>query len=283
MKKVVITTDCVCDIPESLLIKYDVEMIHFYIVTDHGWFKDMDEITSGNIVEYFERGGRLVQTKAPFPEEYRAFFADMLKSMDEVIHIAVSSQISLSCKNALEAAKDFDGKVHVVDSKHLSTGMAHLVIKASQLAKQGALVTDIVEELECMREKISTSFIAENANYLYRAGLVGKAVKEICEWCKIHPVLGMKSGVLGLKSIYVGNYEKAVQRYVKREMRYAAFIEKTRIFITHASCSLKMITMVKKEVEDRELFEEILVTEASATISSNCGANTIGVLFVKKR
>ncbi len=282
MKKVIITTDCVSDISEKLLNKYDVKIIYFYIVTEHGWFKDMDEITSGNIIEYFERGGSRVQTKAPFPEEYREFFGKVLTEGDELIHISVTSTLSLSYQNALAAASEFGGKVHVIDSGHLSSGMTHLVVKASEFVRQGLDTKEIVERLECMKHRISTSFIAENANYLYRTGLVNKFVKNMCETLKIHPVLGMKKGVMGLKSVRIGNYEKAVLRYARGKLRWGSAVEKERIFITHAGCSLKLIAAVKNEVAKRGPFGEIQVEEASATITSNCGANTIGVLFIRK-
>ncbi len=282
MKKVVITTDCVCDLPEDLLEQYDVKVIHFYIVTEHGWFKDMDEITSGNIVEYFERGGSAVQTKAPFSEEYLTFFKKVLKDGDEIVHISVSSAVSMSRNNAMSAAEKLGGRVHVVDSGHLSTGMAHLVIKAAELVKQGKEVQEIIDAVEDMKQRVSTGFIAENADYLYRTGHVGKWVKCMCETFKIHPVLKMKNGKMELKTVKIGDYEKAVLRYVRGEMRHISRMERERLFVTHAACGVKLLTRVKKEVAGYGVFREIQVTEASATITSNCGANTIGVLYVKK-
>ncbi len=282
MKKIMITTDCVCDIPEKMLETYDVRVIYFYIVTEHGWFKDMDEITSGNIIEYFERGGNRVKTKAPFREEYRGFFESVLKETDEIIHISVTSTLSLSFQNALAAAEEFGGRVHVVDSGHLSSGMAHLVIKAVEFVRQGKSVEETVAHLERMKYRISTSFIAENANYLYRTGLVSKTVKNVCEALKIHPVLCIKKGVMRLKTVKIGNYENAVMRYVRGQLRRPSSIEKERIFITHAGCSLKMIAKVKNEVTKCGTFRDMQVTKASATITSNCGANTIGVLFVRE-
>lgn len=282
MKRIIITTDCVSDISEKMLNKYDIRVIYFYIVTEHGWFKDMAEITSGNIIEYFERGGSRVQTKAPFPEEYRAFFDEVLSEGEEVIHISVTSSLSLSYQNALAAAGTFGERVHVLDSGHLSSGMAHLVIKAAEMVQQGKSAKETIRLLEQMKSRVSTSFIAENANYLYRTGLVGKSVKNLCETLKIHPVLGMRKGIMRLKTVKVGNYEKAVLRYVRGQLRKMSSIEKERMVITHAGCSLKMIAKVKREVMRCGTFRDIQVTKASATITSNCGANTIGVLFVRK-
>lgn len=283
MKKIAITSDCVCDMSDVLLEKYGVSVIHFYITTDHGCFRDMDEITSGNVVEYFNNGGQHIHTKAPFPIEYERFFSKVLRECDEIIHMTVTSALSLSYEYAKEAAKKFDGKVHVVDTGHLSTGIAHLVIRGAEMVKEGNGIEEILKELKRMSPLVSTSFIAENADYLWRAGRLSKFVKDACGLLKIHPVLGMRDGQMQLKSIKIGNYEKSVLRYVRKELRKASQIDRSRLFITHAACSLRMISKVKKEVNDRCPFEQVLVEKASATISSNCGANTIGVLFVRKR
>ena len=135
--------------------------------------------------------------------------------------------------------------------------------------------------LEDIKDKISTSFIAKNADYLYRTGRVSKFVKDACMTFRVHPVLGMKNGMMKLKSAYIGDYEKAVLRYARKEVRIAEKIDKKRVFITHAACSIKLISAVKKEITKKCGFEQIIVSNASATISSNCGADTIGVLWVR--
>ncbi len=282
MKNIVITADCVCDMPESLLEQYGVKVICFYVSTEHGWFKDMEEITSGNIAEYFKQGGIRVKTKAPLVEEYRAFFEKNLRDAEQVIHITMSSKLSLSHGRATVAAEAFEGRVSVIDSSLFSTGMAHLVIKASELVKEGKEVKEIISELDEMKHRVVTGFIAESAEYLYRTGNVNRFVKEVCALFRIHPVLIMKRGGMQLKTIKVGNYDKAVLRYVKGELRKRNKIETERVFITHASCSVKLISKVRREVARHCVFEDTQMTEASATISGNCGPNTIGVLFVHK-
>lgn len=282
MKKVVITADCVCDMPEELLEQYGIKAIYFYIITEHGCFRDREEVTSDNIVEYFRQGGTNVKTKAPLAEEYREFFEKNLKDADQIIHIAMSSALSLGCGRAEIAAKHFEGKVSVVDSRLFSTGMAHLVMKASELVKKGSDAKEIISALEEMKLKVVTGFIAENAKYLYETGNVNRFVKVVCEVFKIHPVLIMKKGVMKLKTIKIGNYENAVLRYVKGEMKKRDKIDKKRVFITHASCSVKLLSRVKREVAKYCVFEDTKITQASATITGNCGPNTIGVLFVRK-
>lgn len=284
MNRIGITTDCVCDLPDEYLKFHDVEVVYFYITTVTGRFKDGFEITSGNILEYLENGGEKAETNAPAPEEYRDFFLAQLEKYDEIIHISISDKISLSYHNAkaaLELMGESGSRVRVIDSEHLSTGIGHLVIMAVEMRNSGSTSEEIAAEAEKYKCRISTSFITMNADYLYRNGRVSKAVRNICDVFSLHPVLGMKDGRIILKSIKVGNYEKSVMRYIKGELKNNRKIDRKRLFITHAGCTVKLINAVKAQSQRLCRFEEILVSKASATISSNCGMGTVGVLFVR--
>lgn len=281
-KRIAITSDCVCDLTDEMLKKYGVNIIYFYIKTDHGWFKDRDEVTAQNVIEYFDNGGQSIKTQAPDVSEYESFFEKMLNNCDEIIHISITSSMSFSYSNATKAKEKFGGRITVFDSKQLSSGIGLLVIRAAELVKEGKDRCSIVTELENLREKTSTSFISENVDYLYKAGRVSKPVKNICTLLNMHPILAMKNGNLRLAGIGIGDYEKSVMRYIKKRLKNDKNIDKQRVFITHASCALKILSRARTQVAKLCNFKERSVTEASATISSNCGANTIGVLFLKK-
>lgn len=285
MKRVGITTDCVCDLPEEYIKANGVELIYFYISTDTGRFKDGYEITSGNILEYLEDGGRKAETDAPGAGEYRAFFEDCLKRYDEIVHISVSSQVGLSNKKATAAVEQMGAnkaRVTVVDSEHLSTGMGHMVMRAVELRDGGSSAAEIADEMVRMRSKVSTTFITQSADYLYRNGQIGQRVAKICTFFSIHPVLVLKNGRISLKMVRIGNYERSVMRYVRSELKCGGEIDHKRLFITHAGCTLKMISQIREEAQRLCHFDEVKVTQASATVSGNCGPGTVGVLFIHK-
>lgn len=285
MKKIGITTDCVCDLPEEYFLLNDVGVVYFYITTSTGRFRDGYEINSENLIEYLENGGEKAETNAPEPSEYKTFFEEHLNKYDEVIHISISDKVSLSYKNAAEASKainDNGKKVYVVDSEHLSTGIGHIVVNAVDMRDAGCTAQEIIEECESLKKRVSTSFISRNADYLYRNGRVSKAVRDICNTFSVHPILTMKNGKMILKGVQVGNYDNSVKRYIRQELRNAKGIDKRRIFITHTVRSVKRLSEAKAEVNRICNFEEILLTKASATISSNCGEGTLGVLFIRK-
>ncbi len=286
MKEIGITTDCVCDMPDEYFAVNDIGVIYFYINTDTGRFRDVYEVTSENLIDYLENGGGKAITNAPMVSEYIDFFRAQLKKHNKLIHITISNKISMAYRNAVLAAEELksEGKsIYVVDSKHLSTGIGYVVIRAVEMRDSGKNEIEIVDELiNSVRDNVSTTFMARNANYLYRNGRVGRILKDICRLFNIHPILTMKNGEIKLKGVEIGEYGKASVRYVRKQLKNAKKIDTKRIFITHVGCNVKFLSDVKAEIFRCCEFEEVITTKASATISSNCGTGTFGVLFMNK-
>ena len=284
-QRVKIVAECVCDLPSDWLKAHNVDIVYFLVETDSGVFYDTHEITSDNIISYMQAGGKKAHSSAPEPDVYKEAFEKSLAEFDEVILVAISSGISLSCEYATKAVEQLgeSGKrVHIFDSGHLSSGLGHLVIKAAEMAENGNSASEILAALETLKNKVSTSFITESVEYLYRNGKVSEKVKKICSTFNVHPILVMKNGEITLSSVTFGDYRKACKRYIKKTLSSAKSIDRTTAFITQAACNTKMIEWIKAEVSKECSFENLIVTKASATVSSNCGPNTFGVLFIEK-
>ena len=283
MKKIGISTDCMCDLPSDYLAASDVNVMQFYIHTVTGRFWTENEITSDNIVEYFAAGNVYLRSTVPEPAECMAYFEKLLARYDEVVHITTSDKIGMSHPNA-KAALALMGenakRVTLVNSGCVSTGLGHMVQLAVTYRDSGRSVDEIIKACEALRSKISNSFIVPNADYLYRVGYAGRGVRSLCSLFRIRPVLYTKGGKLAVKKVYIGNYERAVLRYVRRELRHRKRIDKRQLFITHAGCTARLLTQVKIKVDNLCKFDRVTVTKASAFISSCCGPDTVGVLFV---
>lgn len=283
-KKVGIIAECVCDLPKKTLSNLDIYVLYFLIETENGVFTDTDEITAENIIFYMENGGLKTKSSPPSTEVYRKAFEKNLKKYDEVILITISSCISSSFEDAKKAAALFDDRkerIHIFDSGHLSSGLGFLVLHAAELANSGYSSASIIAELEQLKNRVSTTFMAKNADYLYRNGLVPRIMKNACTFFNLHPVLKMKNGRITLKSFIFGNYDYACKKYVRRELKNNYSINKKRAFVTHVGCSVRMLRIITTEIEKSAHFEELNITTASATISSNCGPGTFGLLFIR--
>jgi fatty acid-binding protein DegV len=81
---------------------------------------------------------------------------------------------------------------------------------------------------------------------------------------------------------YRGKFAMTLEKYIADRIGDGSEIETDRIFVTHAGCDAAIVDQCVKQVEDMGLFKEVLVTRAGCTVSSHCGRNTLGVLFIRK-
>lgn len=286
MNNIIITTECVADMPTNFKNEYrDVGLIYYDIQTEGGVFRDTKEITSLNVLEYMMGGHKVAISIIPSANDYKNFFTDKLKEYDEILHVCISSGISEAFENAnlARAKMGREGqKVHIIDSRHLSSGQALITMEAIKCRDSGMKCKDILAHLNDFIPRVSTSFLANNADYLYYNKKVDKSIMNICQIFHLHPVLAMINGKLTVKKVYIGNYRKCAVRYIKNTLGKVEEIDTTNGFITYAGCNEELLEYVKAELNKRIKFENLHEGQASATVSCNCGPSTFGVLFARK-
>ena len=55
-----------------------------------------------------------------------------------------------------------------------------------------------------------------------------------------------------------------------------------KVFVTHAGCDKEIIDACVSRVKSIAPEAEVMITRAGCTVSSHCGRNTLGVLFIRK-
>jgi DegV family protein with EDD domain len=169
-----------------------------------------------------------------------------------------------------------------VDSKNLSTGIAHLVIKAIELRDSGLSADEIIKEIEKLIPRIHTSFVIDTLDYLYMGGRCSAMQHVFGSLLKIRPVIEVRpDGTLGMREKIGGSRKKALQALVDDFQRNASSIDPHRVFITSTGCD-EDSDFLKQELLKILPIENLDVTYAGATVSSHCGPNTIGILYITR-
>lgn len=281
-KRVCITTESVCDLPEDMLESLGVKCIYYYVLTEEGRFYDIREISADNLIEYLDKKEKHARSMPPSVEEYESFFAEALGEAQQIIHISMAKNSGEGYNTAIQAAKGFDN-VHVINSTQLSSGMGILVMYAARMANSNNMsFEDIVDRVNHIKHNISTSFIVANTDNMYKAGRMSSKVKEICDAFMLHPVLSMKESKIVCCGIYSGTQEHACIKYIRKQLKGKKNIDTRLLFFTYAGFSLKMKKKVLEEVSKYQKFDKIIEQQASAAISSNCGVGAFGLLYMKK-
>ena len=282
MHDIVISSDSTCDLGEELVNRYNVKIMPLSVMLGEQSFKDGIDIVPNDIFHYFDQTGNLPKTAAPSVAEYEEFFRQFTDQGKYVVHINLSSKASGSNGFAATAAKSFDGRVFVVDSHALSTGQGLLVLKACDLRDEGKSAKEIYDAVMAVRDKVNTSFIPDTLLYLYKGGRCSTLSYYGSKVLSIHPMIDMKDGKLYPKRKYIGKMSRCLKNYISDLVQDYPKYDRTRCFITHSHADEEIVDQAKTLVSQMFDFDETLITVAGSIITSHCGRNTIGVLFISE-
>ncbi|MGI6201536.1 MAG: DegV family protein [Christensenellales bacterium] len=283
MGKTRIVGDSTCDLSQPIKERLGIGQIPLYVNLDGKSYRDGVDITPDDIYAYVERTHEIPKTAAPSVQDYIDAFSPWVEAGEDVVYLPISSQMSSSMQNARIAAESFGaGRVRVVDSKNLSTGIGLLVMMAAEMAQQGASAEDCARAVEGATGRVHASFIVETVRYLYMGGRVNALTMMGASALRIHPKIVVTDGQMHPAQKYRGSMERAMEAYCRDELRNLERIDPKRIFITHSGCKPEWLELMQGYIAQHMAFDEVLKTRAGCVITSHCGPNTLGILYMDK-
>ncbi|MGD9909155.1 MAG: DegV family protein [Candidatus Izemoplasmatales bacterium] len=264
---------------------YDIRIIRSTILMGGKEYVDYEELTASKYYEMLEEDPSL------FPRTAMASTGTMLEAYeklrdegcDEAIFITISSKMSGIYENAMIAKNMVEGiKVTVFDSKTVGYLQCKMAFLAHDMAKEGASMDEIIEELSYIRDNNHIYFAVNDLKYLVKNGRLSNAAGFVADVLKIKPLLEIdKSGaVVSIEKIRT--FHKAVDRVLEK------FLEETKgkkveAFIIHAN-NPEMVDYLRKRVlEEREDIKEVKDYLLTPAVGAHSGpkAITIGYLLLK--
>ena len=277
--KIAITAESTIDLTSELLEKYNIEIIPYSVILGDNEFKD-GEITSADIFKFVEVNKILPKTSAINEAQYAEFFEEKLTRYDAVVHFCLSSEISSACSHAKLAAENLKN-VHVVDTRSLSTGIALLAIYGRELAESGKSAEEVATLCEERTKDVQASFVVKKLDYLHKGGRCSSIALLGANLLQIRPEIVLNNGKMVSAKKYLGKMEKVIEKYCRDVIAENPNPDKKYGFVTYTTASEEMVNIAKSALKEAG-FETIYETKAGATITSHCGENTLGILFLNK-
>lgn len=132
-------------------------------------------------------------------------FKELTANGDEVIAVVISSKLSGTYNSAKEAAKEFTGKVYIIDSMNACIGERIIAEYALRLIKEGYKATEIVEKVESVKDKVKVLGLLGTLKYLKKGGRISAVVALTGEVFSIKPVVAVTGGEVKLVGKAVGS------------------------------------------------------------------------------
>ncbi len=280
MSRIVITCDSTCDLTEEIYSRLGVKVIPLGVLLGEDLRKDGVNVTVPELYEYVEKTGVLPKTSAISEYEYLEVWRPLVETGCEVIHINISSGISACHQNAKNAAEELGG-VYAVDSKLLSSGSGMLILRAGKLIAEGAGLKEIAEDLEEYKTRVDCSFVIKTLEYLKKGGRCSALQAFGANLLNLHPEINMVDGGMQVGRKYRGNQQKFIPDYIRGRLEGKTDIIRDLAIITHSQAEPEVVETVRHMLEGYR-FKEIIETRAGSTISSHCGAGTLGIMYEHK-
>ncbi len=278
-----ILSDSTSDLGEELIKRYGVTVLPLHVLLGEKDYRDGADITAEMIFDWADKNKSVPKTAAPSAEEVKAVLREGLDAGDEWVCFTISSEMSACCSVFQLAARQLraEDRISVVDSRNLSTGIAHLVIGACEDAAAGMSREEIVRRAAEDIPRVRASFVVDTLEYLHRGGRCSGLSAMMGSILHIHPRIAVADGKMHPDVKYRGHLEKVIMRYVKDMEEQLKKSRPRRVFITHSHVDPAIADKVREYLLSLGHFEEVLETYAGGVITSHCGPGTLGVLYME--
>ncbi|MBQ8320325.1 MAG: DegV family protein [Clostridia bacterium] len=277
-----ILVDSAADIGAAEAEELGISMLPLIVGFGEEEYLDGVDLTPVQFFEKLIEDDVFPKTSQITPFRFEERFSKLTKSGDEVVAITISSKLSGTYAAAVTAAKNFEGKVFVVDSKNAAIGERLLVQYALRLQKQGLSAREIVQELEEKKGKINLMAMLNTLEYLKKGGRISAAVAFAGELLSIKPVVAVEDGEVKLIGKALGSR--------KGNNLLNTLVEKKGIDF---SMPLGVVwsgtddSVLKKYIADSEKLwkgqiDNLPAYAIGATIGTHVGPGAIGVAFFEK-
>ncbi|MDD4110655.1 MAG: DegV family protein [Clostridia bacterium] len=278
--KIIVTTDSTSDLPADIIKKNNIGIMPLIVTLGDKDYYDGVNLTSKDIFDFVNKTGILPKTAARSTVNYQEFFENAMKenNADAIIHFSISNEMSASYANAKSASDELKN-VYVIDTRSVSTGAGLLALSCIDKINNGQDLKSILDDIKSEITKVQVSFIISNLKFLHKGGRCSTLSMFGANILMIKPKIKIENGKMVQDKKYMGKYQSVVLKYVKELMNEEKNINKKRVFITTTTINDELNSQVIELLKNAG-FEEVILTLTGATVTSHCGENCLGIIFL---
>ncbi|WP_371190355.1 DegV family protein [Weissella viridescens] len=188
---VAIVTDSTAYLTADEIKNLKIEVVPIPVIIDGTTYQEGIDLKRESFYDLLAQAEHFPTTSQPAVGEWLTLFERLKQAgYDEALVINLSSTISGAGQTVAGLATSiYDFKVHAYDSKLTVRIMGQLVLKAAQMAQEGASVETITHTLDALRETIDEYFVVDDLQNLSRGGRLSNASALVGTMLKVKPIL----------------------------------------------------------------------------------------------
>lgn len=283
--KIAIVTDSNSGITQSQAKELGISVLPMpFYINDELFYEDLT-LTQEEFYQKLEEDAN-ISTSQPSPADVMELWEKLLEENEEIVHIPMSSGLSNSCETAMVLAREYHGRVHVVNNQRISVTQRQSVLDALNLAKAGKTGAEIRETLEKEAHESSIYITLETLKYLKKGGRITPAAAALGTVLNLKPVLQIQGDKLDAFSKARGKKKaKSIMIQAMKEDlegRFQAFKEQGVLALEAAYTGTKEEAGEwKKELEEQFPGFEIYMAPLSLSVACHIGPGALAVAATK--
>jgi DegV family protein with EDD domain len=283
MRKIILSTESVADLPKDVIEKYQIQIIPMHVIMEGKDYLE-SELTVADVFDYYNRTKKIPTTTATNAQEYDHLFSKIRNEYPEstIIHIGYTSRASASFQSAVIAAENFDN-LFLIDTLNVTGGLAAIVMYAATLLEKEPSIDayQLVKQVESIIPKTRLAFAPNSLDFLKAGGRVSNIAFIGGSLLKIKPCIEIKEGKLVPTKKYRGNMihvaGKLMEDYLNKYK-----INRKQLYLIY---SIGLEEETKSEMEKKAFtkgFENVTWIQAGATISTHAGPGCFGIAGIEE-
>lgn len=252
-----------------------------FLVDGKLYFEDVD-MNKEQFYHFLENDADL-STSQPSPGDVMDLWDKLLKEYDEIVHIPMSSGLSASCSTAMGLARDYDGKVQVVDNQRISVTMQQSVMDAKHLVAAGKSAAQIKEILEKEALESSIYLMVDTLKYLKKGGRITPAAALLGSALNLKPILQIQGDKLDAykKVRGVKAAKKNMLEAMKKDVegRFSNYVTKGQLKL-HVAYTTDEETARQWKEEVQSMFPDIAISRMdplSFSVTCHTGPGVLAI------
>lgn len=252
-----------------------------FLVDGKLYFEDVD-MNKEQFYHFLENDADL-STSQPSPGDVMDLWDKLLKEYDEIVHIPMSSGLSASCSTAMGLARDYDGKVQVVDNQRISVTMQQSVMDAKHLVAAGKSAAQIKEILEKEALESSIYLMVDTLKYLKKGGRITPAAALLGSALNLKPILQIQGDKLDAykKVRGVKAAKKNMLEAMKKDVegRFSDYVTKGQLKL-HVAYTTDEETARQWKEEVQSVFPDIAISRMdplSFSVTCHTGPGVLAI------
>lgn len=280
MDKIKIITDSTCDLPQSIIDEYNIEVIPLLVTINGESYKDREELVFSDMIEKIKDLGELPTTTQINPQRFYEYYKKYIDEGYKIVSIHLSSKMSGTSQSALIAKDMLDTEdIEVVDSLNVTAGLGVLVLEAQNLKEKGYGYKEIANEIRNSVDNVKSALLFTSLDNLIKGGRLSKTAGTIGNLLGIKLILDVSNGMMNVREKIRGTKKgvKSIISYLdEKGVREGSKV----IFLTAGLEDVEIRETIISALKERNI--DYIESEVGCVVGTHSGTNACGFFFLEK-